>query len=115
MYERAVDVVTGCGIGPCLGQLIANRVPARLVWSTRSPRRTDGEELVDEILAAQPDAVIWETTERGVPDLLQLTVDTVDDFAAEAVFIVSNKFTTLELVDALETRGTPAFGPIWDS
>ena len=34
---------------------------------------------------------------------------------AEAVFIVSNRATTLGLVADLERRGIPAFGPIWDS
>ena len=49
LYERVVYVVTGSGIGPCLGQVLAARVPARLVWSTRSPRATYGDDLVDEV------------------------------------------------------------------
>jgi hypothetical protein len=115
LYERVVYVVTGSGIGPCLGQLLANRVPSRLVWSTRDPRRTYGHALVDEVEAAQPDALIWDTTQRGKPDLLQLALDAYRDFGAEAVFIVSNKAATLGLVHELERRGIPAFGPIWDS
>jgi hypothetical protein len=115
LFERVVYVVTGSGIGPCLGQILANRVPARLVWSTRNPRRTYGDALVDEVEAAQPDAVIWDTTTNGQPDLLQLTLDTYRQFDAEAVFIVSNKSTTFQLVHDLERRGIPAFGPIWDS
>ena len=115
LYERVVYVVTGSGIGPCLGQILAARVPSRLVWSTRDPRATYGDALVDEVEAAEPDALIWDTTERGKPDLLQLTLEAVRDFDAEAVFIVSNKPTTTRLVDALEQRGIPAFGPIWDS
>ena len=77
LYERVVYVVTGSGIGPCLGQILANRVPARLVWSTRDPRRTYGDALVDEVEAAQPDAVIWDTTKHGKPDLLKLALDVV--------------------------------------
>jgi hypothetical protein len=115
LYERVVYVVTGSGIGPCLGQILAARVPARLVWSTRAPRATYGDALVDEVRAAQPDALIWDTTERGKPDLEQLALEAVRDFEAEAVFIVSNRPTTTRLVDALERRGIPAFGPIWDS
>ena len=42
-------------------------------------------------------------------------MDTYEDFGAEAVFVVSNKPTTLQLVADLERRGIPAFGPIWDS
>ncbi len=115
MYRRAVYLVTGSGIGPCLGQILADRIPARLVWSTRDPRATYGDALVDEVTAIQPDAVIWDTTSQGKPDLLQLALSTYADFGAEAVFIVSNKATTLRLVHELERRGIPAFGPIWDS
>ena len=115
LYERVVYVVTGSGIGPCLGQILAARVPARLVWSTRDPRATYGDALVDEVEAAQPDAVIWDTTQRGKPDLVQLALEAYRDFDAEAVFVVSNKAATLRLVHAFERRGIPAFGPIWDS
>jgi hypothetical protein len=115
LYERVVYVVTGSGIGPCLGQLLADRVPSRLVWSTRDPRATYGDALVDELTAAQPDAVIWDTTTRGTPDLLALAIDAHRDVGAEAVFVVSNRATTLRLVDDLERRGIPAFGPIFDS
>jgi hypothetical protein len=45
LYERVVYVVTGSGIG---------------LYGA----------LVDEVQAAQPDAVIWDTTERGKPDLV---------------------------------------------
>jgi hypothetical protein len=115
MYRRVVYVVTGSGIGPMLGLILSSRVPSRLVWSTRSPRATYGDALVDEVLAAHPDAVIWDTTERGKPDLLPMTHGVCRDFAAEAVLVVSNKITTWRLVHGLELLGTPAFGPIWDS
>jgi hypothetical protein len=108
-------VVTGSGIGPALGQILAARVPARLLWSTRDPRATYGDALVDEVESAQPDAVIWDTTRRGKPDLVQLALQTYRDFDAEAVFVVSNKPATLRLVQGFEQRGIPAFGPIWDS
>jgi hypothetical protein len=115
LYHRVVYLVTGSGIGPVLGQILADRVPSRLVWSTRDPRPTYGDALVDEVATIQPDAVIWDTTSQGKPDLLQLALTNVADFDAEAVFIVSNKSTTLRLVHELERRGVPAFGPIWDS
>ena len=74
-----------------------------------------GDALVDEVEAASPHAVVWDTTERGTPDLLALALDAVRDFRADAVFIVSNKSVTLRLVHDLERRGIPAFGPIFDS
>jgi hypothetical protein len=115
MYQRVVYLVTGSGIGPCLGQILADRVPARLAWSTRDPRRTYGDALVDEVETIQPDAVIWDTTKQGKPDLLELALKSYAEFHAEAVFVVSNRSTTLRLVHDLERRGIPAFGPIWDS
>jgi hypothetical protein len=115
LYERVVYVVTGSGIGPALGQILAARVPAKLVWSTRDPRATYGDALVDELEAAQPDALVWDTTKRGKPNLLELAHETYRDFGAEAVFVVSNKAATTLLVRGLEQRGIPAFGPIWDS
>jgi hypothetical protein len=115
IHRRLVYVVTGSGIGPCLGQILAAQVPAQLVWSTRSPRATYGDALVDEVLAVQPHAIIWDTTERGKPDLLQLVRRAYREFDAEAVFVVSNKPATFRLVQGLERDGIPAFGPIWDS
>jgi hypothetical protein len=115
MYRRLVYVVTGSGIGPMLGLILNSPLPGRLVWSTRSPRATYGDALVDEVLAARPDAVIWDTTERGKPDLLPMTREACRDFAAEAVLVVSNKTATWRLVHGLERQGVPAFGPIWDS
>jgi hypothetical protein len=115
LYKRIVYVVTGSGIGPCLGQILAGRVDANLVWSARSPRVTYGDELVDEVEAAQPAALIWDTTTRGKPDLVQLAHDACREFDAEAVFVVSNKAATWRVVHGMERMGIPAFGPIWDS
>ena len=65
LFKRVVWVATGSGIGPCLPHLLTQEVPAKLVWSTRTPRKTYGDELVDEILSVQEDAVIWDTNENG--------------------------------------------------
>ncbi|WP_410643180.1 hypothetical protein [Amycolatopsis sp. lyj-346] len=115
LFRRVVWVATGSGIGPCLPHLLSGETPARLVWSTRHPRRTYGDELVDEILAVQPDAVVWDTDSSGKPDLVELALSAHRDFDAEAVICISNKKTTWHVVEALEARGIPAFGAIWDS
>lgn len=115
LYERVIYVVTGSGIGPCLGQVLAARVPSRLVWSARSPRATYGDRFVDEVERAQPDAVVWDTARLGQPDLLRLACDAYEGFGAGAVFVVSNQPTTSRVVHELERLGIPAFGPIWDS
>lgn len=115
LYERIVYVATGSGIGPLLGQVLAARVPARLIWSARAPRATYGDELVDRIEAAQPGAVVWDTAQRGKPDLVRLALRACEESAAEAVVVVSNKATTWSVVHGVERRGIPAVGPIFDS
>ncbi len=112
---RVVYLATGSGIGPTLPHLIASKVPAQLVWATRSPRKTYGDALVDEILAVAPHATIWNTDQHGKPDLVSLAYAAYTSFGAEAVICISNKKVTWQVVHALERRGIPAFGPIWDS
>lgn len=115
LFTKVVYVATGSGIGPCLPHLLAREVPARLVWATRDPRRTYGDGLVDEILAVQPDAVIWDTSEHGKPDMVELAYAAYAEFGAEAVICISNKKLTWQVVHGMERRGIPAYGAIWDS
>ena len=70
---------------------------------------------MDLVQAAQPGALIWDTTQRGKPNLFELAHQACQDFAAEAVFVVSNKAATRRVVRGMERLGIPAFGPIWDS
>ena len=115
LFTKVVLVATGSGIGPVLGHLLDTSVPSRLVWVTKSPRLTYGDAFVDEIEAAQPDALIWDTGVRGKPDVLQLAHAAYVESGAEAVICVSNRTVTWQVVHGLERCGIPAFGPIWDS
>jgi hypothetical protein len=115
LFTKVVYVATGSGIGPVLPHLLARKVPARLVWATRSPRVTYGDALVDEILAGQPDATVWDTAEHGKPDMVRLAYAAYVAFGAEAVICISNKKLTWQVVHGLERRGIPAYGAIWDS
>ncbi|MFJ2176962.1 hypothetical protein ACIOHE_29225 [Streptomyces sp. NPDC087851] len=115
LFTKVIYVATGSGIGPCLPHLLAAEVPARLVWATRDPRVTYGDGLVDEILAVQPDALIWDTSRHGKPDMVRLAYAAYRDFGAEAVICISNKKLTWQVVHGLERRGIPAYGAIWDS
>jgi hypothetical protein len=115
LFKRVVYIATGSGIGPCLPHLLANEVPSKLIWATRNARKTYGDDLVDEILAVHPDAVIWDTHERGKPDMVQLAYQALVETGAEAVICISNKKLTWEVVSGLESRGIPAYGAIWDS
>ncbi|MER5714892.1 hypothetical protein [Streptomyces sp. NPDC002132] len=115
LFKKVVYVATGSGIGPCLPHLLAAEVPSRLVWATRDPRTTYGDALVEEILAVQPDAVVWDTSRHGKPDMVRLAYAAYRDFGAEAVICISNKKLTWQVVHGLERRGIPAYGAIWDS
>ncbi|GGS09205.1 hypothetical protein GCM10010252_55490 [Streptomyces aureoverticillatus] len=115
LFRKVVYVATGSGIGPCLPHLLAAEVPSRLVWATRDPRTTYGDGLVEEILAVQPDAVVWDTGRYGKPDMVRLAYAAYAEFGAEAVICISNKKLTWQVVHGLERRGIPAYGAIWDS
>ncbi|MEX3009742.1 hypothetical protein [Hoeflea sp. TYP-13] len=115
LFKKVVYIATGSGIGPVMPHLLAKDVPIRLIWSTRSPRKTYGDALVNEILEASPDALIWDTDEKGKPNLSQLAMQAVQDFDAEAVICISNQKLTRRVVHDLESLGVPAYGAIWDS
>jgi len=115
LFSKVVLVATGSGIGPVLGHLLDTSVPSQLVWVTKDPRRTYGDAFVDEIEAAQPAAMIWDTGALGKPDVLQLAYAAYVESGAEAVICVSNRTVTWQVVHGLERCGIPAFGPIWDS
>lgn len=115
LFNRVLYVTTGSGIGPALGHLLTDTQGARLVWVTKTPRATYGDALVDEVEASQPDAVIWNTTEQGKPDVVALADAALVASGADAVICVSNRPVTERIVKHFERRGVPAFGPIWDS
>ncbi|TFY85207.1 hypothetical protein DYL61_29910 [Pseudomonas nabeulensis] len=115
LFTSVLYIATGSGIGPVMPHLLAGKVPARLIWSTRSPRKTYGDALVDEILQAQPQALIWDSDELGKPDLVQLAYGAVQAFGVEAVICIANQGVTRRVVQELGARGIPAYGAIWDS
>lgn len=114
-FKRVVYVATGSGIGPVLPHLLFARLPIHLIWATRNPVETYGQPLVDEILTAVPDAHIWDTNARGKPDLAALAIEAVAAFKAEAVIVIANRKLTETVIRAVELRGIPGYGAIWDS
>lgn len=115
LFTRVVYVGTGSGIGPILPHLLKGMVPNRLVWSTRSPRATYGDALVDEIEAHTENPLIWDTDTDGKPNLSALALQAVRDSGAEAVIVISNQKLTRRVVHDMESLGIPAYGAIWDS
>ncbi|KAE9395076.1 nonribosomal peptide synthetase 12 [Gymnopus androsaceus JB14] len=101
--------------GPCAPVILARKVPLRLLWTSPDVRKTFGNDLVDSILEAAPDAVLHDTRKDGKPDMVRLIYELYKDFNAEAVCIISNPNLTRKVVYAMKSRGIPAFGAIWDS
>ena len=115
LFRKVVYVGTGSGIGPILPHLLAHEVPNKLIWSTRSPRKTYGDALVDEIEANTEKPLIWDTDALGKPDLSALALKAVRESGAEAVIVISNQKLTQRVIYDMESEGIPAFGAIWDS
>ena len=115
VFKRVVVVTTGSGIGPCLSLLIAHPLPCRILWSSPNPLQIYGEGTVQAVLNADPEAMIINTKATGRPDMVGLTYHLYKESNAEAVFIISNITLTRKVVYAMESRGVPAYGPIWDS
>ncbi|KAK7934656.1 hypothetical protein PG985_000151 [Apiospora marii] len=115
LFRKVVLVATGSGIGPCLPVILAREVPVRVFWSTPNPETTYGREIIEGVLATDPDAVIWNTRKQGRPDMAVEAYRLYKESGAEAVAIISNAKVTSKLVYDLEARGVPAFGPIFDS
>lgn len=57
----------------------------RLLWTSRNIRKTYGDDFVDAIMDAAPDAIIYDTDSRGRPDMVKLIHRVYTDFDAEAV------------------------------
>ncbi|KAJ3996936.1 hypothetical protein F5050DRAFT_1506661 [Lentinula boryana] len=115
LFRRVVVVATGSGIGPCAPHVFAKQSTIQLLWSAPNVRETFGDKLVDSLLEASPNAVIYDTRKNGKPDMVKLVARMVKEFEAEAVCIISNPSLTRKVVYGMMSRGVPAFGAIWDS
>lgn len=118
MFRKVVVVTTGSGIGPCLNLLGLNgkrRPECRVLWSTPFPLETYGQEILDTVKDCDKNAVIWDTKKQGRPDMLGMTWRLYKESGAEAVYVISNPANTKMIVYGMESRGVPAFGPVFDS
>ncbi|KAH7082515.1 hypothetical protein BKA63DRAFT_583475 [Paraphoma chrysanthemicola] len=117
LFPRVLILTTGSGIGPALSSLLERPEGqhARLIWSTRSPLKTYGAEILALVDKADPDAIVIDTDEMGRPDLLDVAWRVGREERVEAVFVLSNEKVVNWVVGGLERRGLPAYGPIWDS
>ena len=116
IFRSVVIVTTGSGIGPCLGvmQDIPN-TKVRVIWSTRDPWQTYGQDVCTDVLKVDRKAEIIDTRFVRRPDLVSIAYQVYHDSGAEAVLVISNPKLTRKVVYGMESRGVPSFGPIWDS
>lgn len=116
MFKRVIFIATGSGIGPVLSVLkCRDRFACRIIWSTREPEATYQKEIVEYIRKVDPDAIIFNTSDNGDPDLVHEAYQLYVSHDAEAVFIISNQKVTRKVTYDLECRGVPIFGVIFDS
>ena len=110
VFRRIILMTTGSGFGPCLSFVeIPDRPAMRVIWQTRTTRQTYGQSIID--LLKQPDA------RPTIVDMLPLVIGLVSELDADAVEggVIFNPAITRRLVFKCESRGIPAFGPIFDS
>ncbi|PVI05757.1 integral membrane protein TmpA [Periconia macrospinosa] len=117
IFRRVVVVTTGSGIGPCLSVLASQhrRTECRVLWSSPSPLGIFGNEIVSCVKRVDAEARIIDTKKEGRPDMVLLAYQMYREAEAEAVFVISNPGLTKKIVYGMESRGVPAFGPVWDS
>lgn len=59
IFQRIVLVATGCGITSCMPIILERRIPIRLLWTAPNARQVYGDKLVDSIIEANPEAMIF--------------------------------------------------------
>ena len=115
IFKRVMVVTTGSGIGPVLSMLHSFPMTCRILWSTANPEHTYGENIMQLVAKADPEAMIIDSRASGRPDMVALAYHMFMQTDAEAVFCISNPELTRKVVYGMESRGIPAYGPVWDS
>lgn len=66
IFRRIVLVATGSGIASCTPAVLEQKMPIRLLWVAPGARETFGDKLVDSIVEANPEAIIY--SKRSSPN-----------------------------------------------
>lgn len=118
VFKRVVIMATGSGVGPCLSLFgHAPGTKIRFLWIASKPKATFGEKIVTRVLKQDPKAIIWDTKSEGQrrPDIVRMAKELYTTMDAEAVFFISNKTLTRQVVRGLESQGVPTYAPVFDS
>jgi NAD(P)H-flavin reductase len=113
-YSRVVVIATGAGIAPVLPHVIKNGHKLCILWIGNNHEESYGEKIFS-VLCAHPRCTIFDTGVHGRPNVGELAIQTVREFRAQAVFCVSNKAVTSDVIKACLAKGIPAYGASWDS
>lgn len=118
MYGRGIAICTGAAIGVFIS-LFSNEGLTNfdLIWVGSKFQDTYGSTVLSLLRKGCPGdrLTLYDTSLHGRPNLVSLACAAYYDKQAEAVFCVSNRMGTLDLVHGCRRVGVPAFGPIWDA
>lgn len=115
LFKQIVLVATGSGIGPCLSLMYSNKTPRWILLSMPNSETTYGAGILETVCRANPQAVIWNTREKGRLHMVAPAYALFFECKAEAVFVISNPKVTRKIVYGMESRGIEAYGAIFDS
>jgi hypothetical protein len=118
MFNSTVLVATGAGIAPVLPFLLQSDLfpqVKHVVWTTKQPRETFGDEITDAVLNFKGGLTVWDSSEQGRADVAKLVLEAARATNPEAIHIVSNKTLTIQVVRACRLEGFCCYGAIWDS
>jgi hypothetical protein len=118
MYERALHVATGSGVGVFLSFLLQeSTTEVHFLWVVKSVEKTYGDEFMELTRRCPPERLtVYDTaTMGGRPDVGAMAVEAATRIGAQVVIVTSNPAGSKAVVDACNASGFAAFGPVWDS
>lgn len=116
MFKSVLCVVTGSGIAPILGLLDIPGTRFTVLWSAKDPHKTYGQQIIQRLLRAVPDAIILDILKDGRSDLVKAASRICcADGEIEAFFVISNPIGSREIVKGLQRKDILVYGPILDS
>lgn len=117
LYDRVLVVATGSGICVFLSFLLQPcKADVRLIWVAKGIKQNFGTEIKEMVSGfARDKVIVHDTALLGRPNVSQMSVDAARNWGAQVVIVTSNPQGSRDVVNACNSSGIPAFGPIWDS
>ena len=113
-WKKVFLLATGSGIAPLLPYIVRSYgLELSLVWVARD-HRNNYPNIVFECLKNLRNITFYDTTRRKRRDLALYTMKKVEEFGAEAVFIVANPNIAYNVANYVNKRGIPVFASNFD-